>query len=357
MEMEVRDMGGFRHQPIVNELIMLLSLRPDLKTALQESIHKANRGITTLSQYFDFLDEVATLIPIDKDIPNVMNEFYYLVNQSPILQADPSFRRWLVNFAEELGSFLDTTQSAAGLETFFRDPGFSIDDYYVEPSGWLTFNQFFARRVRPGRRPVHGLCDDTVIVSPADSVHKGQWAIGADSQITVKGVTHSVLQLLDGSPYQERFRGGLFTHSYLSARDYHWYHLPVRGVIQEVRNIPGKVSRDVIERPDGTLEVVAGTGFQFTQMRGLLVIDSPVGLVAVLPIGMGQVSSVNLLPEAGAELVKGQEFGFFLFGASDIVILFEADRVKLTAAVGSHYKQGVQIGHASLRCFNRAAAP
>jgi len=35
--------------------------------------------------------------------------------------------------------------------------------------------------------------------------------------------------------------------------------------------------------------------------------------VAVLPIGMGQVSSANLTAEVGAMLAKGEEFGYFTF--------------------------------------------
>lgn len=54
--------------------------------------------------------------------------------------------------------------------------------------------------------------------------------------------------------------------------------------------------------------------------------DSPfgdVGVVAVVPIGMAQVSSVNMIYKEGALANKGDEFGFFMFGASDIIVLFE----------------------------------
>jgi phosphatidylserine decarboxylase len=162
----------------------------------------------------------------------------------------------------------------------------------------------------------------------------------------VKGLTWSVIELLDGSPYQDKFREGVFTHSFLNVNDYHWYHVPVGGVVKEVRKIPGKVTLDVIKKPDGSLDIVDGTGYQFTQDRGLIVIDSPLGLVAVLPIGMAQVSSVTLTAEVGAALSKGEEFGFFSFGGSDIVTLFEAGKVQLEAKVGTHYNQGKQIGHA-----------
>ena len=66
----------------------------------------------------------------------------------------------------------------------------------------------------------------------------------------------------------------------------------------------------------------------------------------MLPIGMAQVSSVTMSAEAGAALTKGEEFGYFAFGGSDIVMLFEAGKVELDAKVGTHYKQGRAIGHA-----------
>lgn len=64
--------------------------------------------------------------------------------------------------------------------------------------------------------------------------------------------------------------------------------------------------------------------------RGLIVIDTGVpeiGLVAVLPIGMMQISSVVLTPTISQDkptiLAKGDEFGFFAFGGSDIITMFE----------------------------------
>ena len=326
----------------------LLKSRPDLEAALLDSVRNAGLSdISSLAQYFGFLDEMVTLIPTDRNLNRYVSKYYYLIGRSHkgALDTDASFQKWSRKFAEDWGAFLDTTESAKGLAGFFPNPSYHIEDYYVAPSGWLTFNQFFARQVRPGKRPIDGLRDDSIVVSPADAVYQGQWPIMGDSKITAKGLTWSVLELLDGSPYQDRFRDGVFTHSFLDVNDYHRYHVPVGGTVKEVRKIPGKVMMDVIKNADGTFAAVDGTGYQFTQDRGLIVIDSPLGLVAVLPIGMAQVSSVNLTAEAGAELTKGEEFGFFAFGGSDIVTLFEAGKVRLDAKVGTHYNQGRQIGH------------
>jgi phosphatidylserine decarboxylase precursor len=342
---------GGAHQPIVRELEALLKRCPDLAKALEASLAKADyRDIRSLPRYFTFLDDLATLVPAERDLKPRMLEFYYLVSRSPgiQLQQDPRFAKWMVKFAQEWGSFLDTPESAIGLATFLKDPAYRMDDYFQEPSGWRTFNQFFARECKPGRRPVDGPCDDGIIVSPADSVFHGQWPIDDNATIIVKGTRLAIRDLLAGSPWAERFRGGVFIHSFLDVNDYHRFHTPVRGKVLESRKIPGKVFFEVTKRPDGTLEDRDGATYQFTQDRGILVLDSPVGLVAVLPIGMAQVSSVNLVAEPGAELRKGDLFGFFLFGGSDIIVLFEPGRVAFDAEVGTHYAQGRQIGHAAV---------
>ncbi|HMB91190.1 MAG TPA: phosphatidylserine decarboxylase, partial [Rhodothermales bacterium] len=54
--------------------------------------------------------------------------------------------------------------------------------------------------------------------------------------------------------------------------------------------------------------------------------DSPFGnvwIVAAIPVGMAQVSSVNMTATVGNTLLKGDEFGYFLFGGSDIIVLFQ----------------------------------
>jgi phosphatidylserine decarboxylase len=61
---------------------------------------------------------------------------------------------------------------------------------------------------------------------------------------------------------------------------------------------------------------------------------------------MAQVSSVTLTAKVGTTLSKGEEFGFFSFGGSDIVTLFEAGKVRLDANIGTHYNQGKRIGRA-----------
>lgn len=336
-------------QKTTKELSFLLDGCEDLKRALEISIQKAeDPEIKTLEDYYTFLDDMLTDIPQQREMGTLSTKFHYFIAQSPgdLLKTDPSFLEWLVLFSRSYGDFLDTTESAESLDTFINDPSYHIDDYDRGPSGWLTFNQFFARHLKPGKRPVTAICNPAIIVAPTDSVYLGCWNIDADSAITAKGVRYSIAELLDGSPYGEIFRGGVFTHSWLDTTDYHRFHVPVAGTVKEVRKIPGNVVVKAIKKEDGSIETVDETGFQFTQTRGLVIMESAVGFVALLPIGMGHVSSVNLTVEKGVSLTKGQEFGYFCYGGSDMVMLFQAGRVNFTANCNTHYKQGEKIATA-----------
>src|SRR5690242_11408119 len=68
-------------------------------------------------------------------------------------------------------------------------------------------------------------------------------------------------------------------------------------------------------------------GWQSLETRGCVILQTEeYGLVALLPIGMTPVSSVNFEPavEEGVRVHKGDMLGNFLFGGSDFVMLFQA---------------------------------
>lgn len=149
-------------------------------------------------------------------------------------------------------------------------------------------------------------------------------------------------------------------HAFLGTNDYHRQHTPVAGTVVEARVIPGQVYLEVVAelvpgdpnerhrlKPHRTFDVLDSTGYQFAQARGLIVLETAIGLVAMLPIGMCQVSSVIITAEKGVTLRKGEKVSYFQFGGSDIVVLFEAkSNVSFTAQAGIHYKMGTPIAQA-----------
>ncbi len=58
------------------------------------------------------------------------------------------------------------------------------------------------------------------------------------------------------------------------------------------------------------------------------------------------ISSVNFKAEVGATLSMGEEFDYFAFGGSYIVMLLEKDKVEITAELCIHYNQVTSIAWA-----------
>ena len=134
----------------IDSLKTILDSRPDLREALITSISKAEVDeVKTIPQYFELLEKMLTEIPTQRGMSDFVSQFHYVIAYSPqnILNEDPVFTNWLHEYAIEHGNYLNTPQSAKGLDTFIQDPSYHIDDYDQGPGGWFTFNQFFTRRL------------------------------------------------------------------------------------------------------------------------------------------------------------------------------------------------------------------
>ena len=333
-------------QAVVKKLQDLLKSNAALKNAVNSSLlHADEPGIKSLEDFYQYLNDILTHIPTEEALMPSVRKFYFVLGKSPddILKKDPAFNAWINEFVIARGNFLDSIESIETLDSFINNPEYKVEDYIKGPSGWLTYNQFLARQLKPGKRPVAERCNDSVIVSPADCTYMGAWEIADDSTITVKGETYAVKELLKGSNYKDSFNKGIFSHGFLAITDYHRFHLPVSGVVKEVKKIAATTWVTEEKKRDGSLENTDDVGFQFTHTRAHMIIESPIGLVAVIPVGMGHISSVIITAEEGTTLVKGDEFGYFAFGGSDMIMLFEKP-VTLSAKTGTHYKQGEQIG-------------
>ncbi|MBO0863890.1 MAG: phosphatidylserine decarboxylase [Mycobacterium sp.] len=280
-----------------------------------------------------------------KEVSDRMSHFFFLVDQdigNGALQDSETFRGWMTEFARQWGSFLDTPESFSDeiLQSFIEDaPEYRVHESMIggvsnNPSGWVTFNQFFARQLNGGLRPVAEPTNNLVVTSPADCVYQHAYQIDADSNIPdveVKTEKYgNIGQLIDGSAYRDSFAGGTFVHYELLPSSFHRYHLPVSGQVKESFNISGTVFVQVgLEDNEFKSSDAATTGYEFFQNRGVVTIDTSasdhgdLGIVAVIPVGMAHVASVVLTAVEGTQMAKGDEFGYFQFGGSDIIVLLQ----------------------------------
>ena len=217
------------------------------------------------------------------------------------------------------------------------DPDWGLQrGWYGEGNQWRTFNEFFSRRLAsPDVRPIA----DVEVVSPADSWPKTIWRIDDSNQLeypedlTIKTARISDIAKLIGedSQYKDAFAGGTVTHTFLDVNSYHRYHAPVDGKLMELRTIPGVSAGGGYTLWDNDTKLyyyVNDMGFQMVETRACAIIQTEdYGLVAMMPVGMSQICSVNWLPSlhVGQQLKRGDEMGFFQFGGSDIIMIFQKD--------------------------------
>ena len=370
--------------PIMQKFVALMdqyNWRPKFEEALKKAQSYKVIGmedIKTVEDYINWCNDQLSWIPTEnrygKEVYKHVCKFYFLLDQSPVkelqnavvphdkMQPLTPLSAWMRDWVIALGAWMDQPDSItpASVKTFYDCPIYNMDEYTEPRGGWKTYNQLFARNTKPGYRPIADIDNPRVITSPADSTFDGQWEINTNSHVDIKGLDWKIEELLEGSPYAGEFQGGLWTHSFLNTTDYHRQHAPVMGKVVEARVIQGTcylqveavpVPGDTEGRHDVRMRRVFDApddaGYEFMQTRGLVVIDSPIGLVAVLPMGMAQVSSIVLTAEEGRVLRKGEEISYFQFGGSDIVTVYQqCSNVSITAQPGVHYKVGTRVAEA-----------
>jgi phosphatidylserine decarboxylase len=354
------------------ELINIVESNPNIKSLLLKSIDQAKKvnpdkktnPAQTLDEYYQFVTWAETCMPwsilpttpysslYDK-IDQSLNYFYF-INDQPLteleglglynnsLQYIKPYSDWLVRFNKAWGLFLDTPDSWKNeyYQLALTDNKFGLSaGWYEDPSNWKSFNQFFSRYlISPDKRPIASPADSSVVTSPADAIPQGVWQIDANSNIVMrKGVTiksgtlTSIVKLIgEDSQFKNEFANGIMTHTFLDVQDYHRFHFPVSGIIREVRNIAEQDAVGGIITWDPAIQRYmfdpTVPGWQSIETRGCVIIDTEdFGLVAILPIGMSQICSVKFEDNihTGTIVKKGDMLGCFLFGGSDIVMIFQ----------------------------------
>ena len=360
-----------QHTEAVSELMRICNENREVRQLLERAIGQAAsinpdrryNPAQTLDEFYDFVDwnvrqlpweVMTTASPTDYGqslygrTDQGVGYFWFVVDQPldelkgrgyyyPTVEFVEPFTSWLTTYAQSWGAWLSTADSwnAACYDRVASDPDWGITKgWYEDGANWRTFNDFFSRRLSsPAVRPVA----DADVVSPADSWPKELWTIGDDNQLLypqdlqIKTAKLSDIgQLIgEGSAFAQAFAGGTLTHTFLDVNDYHRYHSPVSGTLRELRTIPGVAAGGGYTLWDNEKKLYYyqnEMGFQMVETRSCAIIETDdYGLVAMLPVGMSQICSCNWLPSlhVGDRLERGQEMGYFLFGGSDIVLIFQ----------------------------------
>jgi phosphatidylserine decarboxylase len=222
-----------------------------------------------------------------------------------------------------------------------------------EVQGYLTFAEFFSRRLKPGARPIDE--DPRAVVSPVDGVISQIGYAAGKTCIQAKGLHYSLEELLGGEEAARPFLDGPFATIYLAPRDYHRIHAPLPGRIEGYAYIPGQFW------PVNPWVVATKEALFCLNERLITFLSTPAGSAAVVKVGATCVSRIrasygDVVTHSGKPATvhrfsppiavrKGEELGAFEMG-STVILLFEKDRVEWDSSltVGSPVRMGKRIG-------------
>ncbi|MCB1077352.1 MAG: phosphatidylserine decarboxylase [Verrucomicrobiae bacterium] len=238
-------------------------------------------------------------------------------------------------FSRWYGWMMDRPGSRRKIAPFLVKYGVDPAEFADPPESFRSFNDFFVRRLKPDARPIDA--GERSVVFPADGRHLGFPDVSALEGIYAKGQRLDLPALLGDAELAERFRRGAMVISRLCPVDYHRFHFPVAGVPEEPRLINGplySVNPIALRRRIG---ILAENKRVLTRLRSELA-----GEVLILEIGATNVGSIVQTSGPGKPVAKGEEKGYFAFGGSMTLLLFEPDRVRLDESLIEQSRSGME---------------
>ena len=216
---------------------------------------------------------------------------------------------------------------------FIRDYGLDPGEFAEPADSFATFNDFFYRKLKPSARPVDA--SETSVVFPADGRHFVIPRLGEETRVFAKGQRFNLAGLLgDGA---RTFAGGSLLVSRLCPVDYHRFHFSCAGT-------PGPVR--VIDGPLFSVSPIAlrkNLSWLWENHRHLTMLESPVaGTVAIIEIGATCVGSILQTYQPGTLVAKGDEKGYFAFGGSCVITIFQRDRLRFDEDLISASAEGLE---------------
>lgn len=264
------------------------------------------------------------------------------------LSKSKHFRILLKKLTVKQGAKFDSPELKEDIPSFIKfhklDLSDCLEDDYQK---YATFNDFFYRRLKSDARPNEG--DSNIIVSPADCRCTAFGTVNDATEFWIKGRNFSVIKLFNGH-FQDiandsNYSLGIFR---LAPQDYHRFHCPVKGRIRSIKHIDGEYYTVNPMAIRSKLDVYG------ENVRSIIVIDTEkFGTVVYACIGAMMVGSIVLSVEEGTEVDRGDEIGYFKFGGSTILLLFDKTRFKfdqdlvhnLELSVETLIRVGQSIGH------------
>ncbi|GEA32832.1 phosphatidylserine decarboxylase [Clostridium diolis] len=238
-------------------------------------------------------------------------------------------------FSKAYGYFCDSKVSRKKINSFIND--FNIDTSIFEKkiNEFKSFNDFFSRKLKKEARLIDSACES--LISPGDGKITAYENINLDKIVHIKGGVYKLNELIDNEVISKEFSEGSCLILRLCPTDYHRYHFIDNGMCRESFRIRGNYYSVNPIALSKVSEIYCRNERQWS------VFDTEnFGRVLYIEIGATCVGAIIQTYKPNVFVNKGDEKGYFKFGGSTIVIMFQKDKVKIDKEIVDQTQRGFE---------------
>lgn len=241
-------------------------------------------------------------------------------------------RKFLTYF---YGKEMDTKESTNKIKDFVKETGINLDEAKKSIDEFTSFNDFFYRELKEGAREID--FDENVLTSPADGKILAFEDFEEEKKFYIKGHDFTLKEFFQDEKMAKKYEGGVFLIVRLAPVDYHRFHFPTDGKISPSRLIEGyyySVSTHAIKK---NFRILCENKREYSILS-----TEKFGDIAMFEVGATMVGGIEQTYKANSEVKKGQEKGYFYFGGSTCVLVFEKGKVKIDRDLIENTKNGIE---------------
>lgn len=232
--------------------------------------------------------------------------------------------------SKAVGAFMSCGLSKPMIKKFVKSN--NIDTSQYEMCGLHTYNEFFTRKIKDGKRPID--LQPKHLISPCDS-KLSAFRISDKSTFKIKNTYYSVSDLLNGSKLAEHFSGGWCLIFRLEVDDYHRYSYIDNG---------DKCGNTFVHGELHTVNPIALEHYNIYKRNCreyTTLYTENFGDVVQVEVGAMLVGKIaNKHNEYSFK--RGEEKGKFLFGGSTIVLLIKEGKAEIDSDIQKNTADGFE---------------
>lgn len=233
-------------------------------------------------------------------------------------------------FSNLVAIYMNSPLSRGRIKRFIKKNNINMDEFV--DTKYKSFDDFFTRKIKEEKRVLNN--DEDVLVSPCDakiSVYK----IDDDTNMNIKNSNYTISELLKDDDLARKYKDGYCLVFRLCVDDYHHYSFVDDGEVVTKKRIKGRLNtvRPIAQKYK---KVFSENTREYTLLK-----TNNYGEVIQMEVGaliVGKIVNKDI-----KEFKRGDEKGYFRFGGSTIILLFEKDKIEIDEDILEKSMEDVEV--------------